>query len=75
MISKLAYVDHSHVVSGSQVMQNRGLVQIGHVGHVFNLLKLGWIHLLDIILLYCTILLRQFKIVETSIIYWYFLTF
>lgn len=48
----LTYID-SHVhISGAEVFQHTGLIQEGQVGHVICLIELGWIHLLNVILLY-----------------------
>merc|ERR1712142_407318 len=33
-----------------------GFVEVGHVGHVLNLPVLGWVHLLDLILLHSLLL-------------------
>lgn len=45
------YIDQTSTVTGLQVVQDRRLVQVSHVGHVLDLLELGWVHLLDVILL------------------------
>jgi len=45
------YVDKAVEVSDSQVVQDGGFVQIGHVGHIVAHLELGWIHLLNQVLL------------------------
>merc|ERR1712142_1439965 len=46
-------INKSALVARGQVMQDRGLVQVGHVGHVFDLLVLWRVHLLDVIFLDC----------------------
>ena len=56
MINDNTYVDETIEVSLSQVVQDGSLVQVGHVGHVVCHLKLGWVNLLEVILLYCSIL-------------------
>ena len=44
-----SYVDQLGLVSRPEVMEDRGLVEIGEVGHVLTLLKLGRVDLLDLI--------------------------
>jgi hypothetical protein len=40
-------VDHEYGVSISEIEQNGGFVQVGHIGHIFDFVHLGWIfHLL-----------------------------
>lgn len=46
------YIDPHVAVTLPQVVQDAGLVQEGHVGHVADLVELRWVHLLDIILLH-----------------------
>lgn len=46
------YVDTHARVSASQVVKDRCLVEVRHVGHVRRLLELGGVHLLDVILLH-----------------------
>ena len=41
------HVDQFCLVSGPQVVEDRGLVEVGEVGHVLTLLKLGRVHLAD----------------------------
>lgn len=50
------YVDESIEVTGSEVVQDRSLVEIGHVGHVLAHLKLRWVDLLEVILLHSFVL-------------------
>lgn len=45
------YVDQLVVVSLFQVVQYRGVVQVGQVGHVLGLLILGRVHLAHLLLL------------------------
>ena len=45
------YVNHLGLVPRLQVPQHRGLVQVGQVGHVLALLKLGRVHLGDLLAL------------------------
>lgn len=45
-----SYVDQIGIVSGFEIMQNRGLVQVRQVAHVLAFLKLGRIDLLNLIL-------------------------
>ena len=61
------YVDQTIDISGSQVVEYGGLVQVGQVGHVNQHLKLGRIHLLDNILLHCRFLLGEQYRVEDQI--------
>ena len=42
-LSKNAYIDEFTLVASLQVPKDRGLVQVGQVGHVLAFLKLGWI--------------------------------
>ena len=37
------------MVSGPEVVKDRGLVEVGQVGHVLALLKLGRVDLLDLV--------------------------
>ena len=46
------HVDKAGTVSALQVVENRSLVQVGHVGHIVDLLVFGRVHLLDVILLH-----------------------
>jgi len=48
----IAYVDKSGAISSSQVVQHGSFVEVRQVCHVFDLLKLRRIHLLDLILLH-----------------------
>ena len=43
------YIDELGLVSGPEVVQDGGLVEVGQVGHVLALLKLGRVHLLYLI--------------------------
>ena len=43
------YIDELGLVSGPEVVQDRGLVEVGQVGHVLTLLKLGRVDLLDLV--------------------------
>lgn len=47
----LPYVDELGVVTLLQVVEDRSIVEIGQIGHVFGFLILGRIHLLQLILL------------------------
>lgn len=49
--SSLPYVDELGVVTLLQVVEDRSIVEIGQIGHVFGFLILGRIHLLQLILL------------------------
>ena len=51
-VSTQTHIDESRVVSLLEVVQHRGLVQAGELRHVLHLTELGWIHLLNIILVY-----------------------
>lgn len=42
-----SYVDQLVNVTLFQIVQDRGIVQVGQVGHVFRLLVLGRVHLLQ----------------------------
>ena len=44
-----SYIDQAGVVSLFDVVEDRGLVEAGEVGHVFLLVKLGRVHLLDVV--------------------------
>lgn len=44
------HIDESGVVSILEVVQHRGLVQAGELRHVLHLVELGWVHLLNVIL-------------------------
>lgn len=46
------HIDESRVVSLLEVVQHRGLIQAGELRHVFHLVELGWVHLLNVILVY-----------------------
>lgn len=48
----MTHVDESGVVSVLQVVQHRGLVQAGQLRHVLHLVEFGWVHLLNVILVY-----------------------
>ena len=52
MIMMITYIDESSAVSCTQVVQHGSLVQVSQVRHVLDLLKLGRVHLLDVILLH-----------------------
>ena len=41
------HVDKFGLVSRPQIVEDRGLVEVGEVGHVLTLLKLGRVHLAD----------------------------
>lgn len=53
------YVDEAVEVSCPEIVQHRGFVQVGHVGHVVAHLELGRVHLLHMILLEGLNLQRQ----------------
>lgn len=64
-ISRLAkqirttYVDQGRCITGSQVVQNAGFVQVRQASHVLTLLKLRWVHLLGVILVYLHFLKKK----------------
>ena len=43
------YIDELGLVSRPEVVKDRGLVEVGQVGHVLTLLKLGRVDLLDLV--------------------------
>ena len=45
----MSYIDELGLVSGPQVVEDRGLVEVGQVGHVLALFKLGRVDLLDLV--------------------------
>ena len=49
-MSEIAYVNESRVISLLDVVEDWGFIEAGQLGHVFHLVKLGWIHLLQIVL-------------------------
>lgn len=51
-VSTQTYIDEPRVVSLLEVVQHRGLVQAGELRHVLHLTELGWVHLLDVILVH-----------------------
>ena len=51
-----SYVDHPCCVTLFEVIQHRGFIEMGHHGHVLNLVILGRVHGCDIILLDCPLL-------------------
>ena len=57
--SKGSHVDHPGCVSLFEVVQHGGLVQVGHHGHVLDLVIFGRIHGEDLVLLDCDSLLRM----------------
>ena len=50
-MSKKTYVDQFSEISLFQVVEDRGIIQVGQVGHVLSLLILGRIQLLQKIFL------------------------
>lgn len=46
-----SYVDELGVVTLLQVVEDRSIVEVGQIGHVFGFLILGRVHLLQLILL------------------------
>ena len=44
-----AYVDHPCCITLFEVIQDRGFIEVGHHGHVLNLVILGRIHGVDIV--------------------------
>lgn len=55
------HVDETGRVAGPQVVENGRLVQVGQVRHVRDLLELGWVHLLNLVLLYRLLLKTSFE--------------
>jgi len=55
----VTYIDESRAVSGTQVVQYRSLIQVSQVRHVLDFLKLGRVHLLDVIFLHHFLLYTQ----------------
>jgi hypothetical protein len=62
------YVDEATGVSGPEIVEHGGFVQVGHVGHVIAALELGWVHLLQDILLNGLLLQMKINPCLTSII-------
>ena len=44
-IDRDTYVDQLGLVASLEVVEDRGLIEVGQVGHVLALLKLGRVHL------------------------------
>lgn len=53
------HVDESGVVPLLQVMQHGGLVQAGELRHVLHLAELGWVHLLNVVLVHLHLRFRD----------------
>lgn len=45
------------VITLLEIVQDRRIVKVGQVGHVLGLLVLRWVHLADLLLLECLLLL------------------
>ena len=55
-VCRRAYVDHPCCVALFEVIQHGGFREVGHHGHVLNLIILGRVHRVYIILLYSSFL-------------------
>lgn len=64
--STQTHIDESRVVSLLEVVQHRRLVQAGELRHVLHLIELGWIHLLNVILVYLHLKFRDKKAVRRA---------
>lgn len=57
----LTYIYEAGVVALAKVVQNAGFIEIGQTSHVFDLLKLGRIHLLGCIQVHLNFLIWSVK--------------
>lgn len=57
--STQTHIDESGVVSLLEVVQDRGLIQAGELRHVLHLAEFGWVHLLNVILVYLHLRLTE----------------
>lgn len=49
----ITHIDHPRCVTLFEVIQHSGLVEVGHHGHVLDLVELGRVHGEDFIILHC----------------------
>lgn len=52
------YIDKLGIVALLKIVEHRGIVEIGEVGHVLTLFILGWIDLLQLVFLEGSLLKR-----------------